>query len=417
MELFPILDQVLIDTNNRPARPVSSLRLWPSEASAVLFDQSKDDIVGKCHRASFLRMIGYPVSNPIDPKGARIFALGKACENNVVANTKAAGIFVASGVRAFSTDVDLSFELDLVIIDKATGQGYIIENKSIYGYVQESNLNKGEPKVDGIMQICLYLNEIPTGKALKETIAACKARRQELQEVYLKLLLDDPEMLNKETRSAWGRLQMYRMEVDEENLALLSDGPLLGKTAYESRGSCDTWEFDVSITQDPFSGLHYPTVAKPGRRLERWDRFTIESIYERYRKLGEYWWAARHWAEAKAASQGHTDSTAPDYESMVASAYQDLPVALWPPAEYEWRYSTEKIHKLYTDGLLSKTDAKKWEAAINPKRRKEHVLTMGSWRCSYCAFKQVCVPMEYPHMQFVWNDSPDSGEDDQKEAA
>ena len=295
MELFPILDQVLIKNNNRPARANTTPKVWPSEASAELFDQSRTKIVGKCHRASFLRMIGRPVTNPIDAKGARIFALGHACEANVVASAKAAGIFVASGIRIFSKEANLSFELDLVVLDPEsdTYQGYIIENKSIYGYAAESNLNSGEPKMEGIMQLCLYLNEVPTGAALKQAIQTCRQNQADAQEKYRQLLIQDPNHEQKATRSAWGSTQIYRMEVDEENLAKLSDGKLLGKTAYESRGSCDTWEYDVSIEADPFDGLHYPRVAKPGASLARWDRFTIESIYERFHKLSKTWEEAR----------------------------------------------------------------------------------------------------------------------------
>ena len=77
-----------------------AVRLWPSSASATLYDQTESQCVGKCHRAEIFKMTGEPQTNPSNEVSARRFRMGRACEADVIQLAKDAGIFVASGVRA-----------------------------------------------------------------------------------------------------------------------------------------------------------------------------------------------------------------------------------------------------------------------------------------------------------------------------
>ena len=78
MRLFPILDQALLSQETRDAYAVRTPRVWPSEASAELFDRRESDIIGACHRKSYWRLIGEPQTNLIDVIGSRRFRTGRA---------------------------------------------------------------------------------------------------------------------------------------------------------------------------------------------------------------------------------------------------------------------------------------------------------------------------------------------------
>jgi hypothetical protein len=116
-------------------------------------------------------MTGEPPSNQIDIVAARRFRTGRAMELDIVNLAKAAGIFVAAGVRYHVADIDLPLELDLVVRDPQTARMYIIENKTTYGYTANKKVIKdGHPRIEGVVQSSIYLNELSTGEILKELL-------------------------------------------------------------------------------------------------------------------------------------------------------------------------------------------------------------------------------------------------------
>ena len=372
MRLFAYIDQALVDAENRPAYTAREPRVWPSEASAVLFDQRKDPIVGKCHRASFFRLIGKPVERRTDAVGARKFRLGKACEVDVVNLAKDAGIHVASGVKCMSKTLMLPFELDLVVGDPETWQGYIVENKSFAGYYKTSELKKGKPSIENVVQALLYLNEIKTGAELKRVVAAALVKQAGQT---------DPE-------------KKARLKVTEDNLAKLSDGPLKCKLAYEDRAEGVTFEFDVALWEDEFDGLHYAEVDG-----EPWQLFTVESIYERFRILQDYWIKARAAAVQRLAGQkvfepaeDAFDFVRQSWDDALGEAMRTLPTTFWPPAEYEFQYSHEKILSLFQEGLLSKSLYEEYMMVFQRRNRKPRPLpVVGAWQCRFCSYQMSCL--------------------------
>ena len=108
----------MLSQESRTAYYSRTPRVWPSEASASLFDTREAGIIGGCHRKSYFRLTGEPQSNTIDVVGARRFRTGRAMELDIISLAKAAGIFVAAGVRYHVEDIDLPLEMDLIVYDK-----------------------------------------------------------------------------------------------------------------------------------------------------------------------------------------------------------------------------------------------------------------------------------------------------------
>jgi hypothetical protein len=141
-----------------------------------------------------------------------------------------------------------------------------------------------------------------------------------------------------------------------------------------------------------------------------WKTFTVESIYERYKTLQNYWYVARTEAERRLDAKGVTPPPTlrlvrgpndPIPENQVLTEEQkkaeedfiirleketaSLPPEFWPPAEYQWSYSADKIEKLFQRGLLGKTRYTDW------KKKKLGADRIGDWQC--CPFKKMCVPV------------------------
>lgn len=375
MRLFSYLDRALVAAESRKEYTVREPRVWPSEASAELFDKRKNAITGKCHRSSFFRMIGKPLDRQVDAIGARKFRLGRACEEDIVGLCIAADIHVASGVKCFSTDLCMSYELDDVVIDPETLQAFIVEAKSYAGFYKASELKKGKPAIANVVQAMLYLNEIKTGADLKSAIRECQAKA--------KL---DPR-------------RKERLKVTVENLAKILDGPLQAKLAYEDRAEGETFEFDISLWEDPFDGLHYPAVDGVP-----WKIFTVESVYERYRILQSYWWEARTEAirQLEEADIDQPPVEAPDdaqkkYEDLVGEVVRALPASYWPPAEFEWKYDHAKIQYLFGEDLLSKTVYNEYLMVFQGRNRKARPLpVVGDWQCRYCSYGPTCMAQSNP---------------------
>jgi hypothetical protein len=397
MKLFPILNQTMLAQENRDSYGSWESKVWPSEASAVLSDQRESNIVGKCHRAAFGRMMGWPVTNTVDAVAARRFIAGRLMEGDITRLAKDAGVFVASGVRVQvqdeETGLHLPLELDLVAVNPETGQLGIGENKTIYGYGAKKVIEGGQPKLEGLMQLVIYRNEFPTGAILKQVIIDGWRRKQELAEAIQEKVAEgaDPFSYKSLTRE----FERNRIEVDLEKLAAADDGPIFTNMLYETRDSCEDREFEIGIFEDD-NGLHWPTIDGIPAKF-----FTVESIYERYQVLQRYHEAAKLEARRRVARDGYMEPSENarsgdiwKYKERVLAEMKNLPYEFWPPAEYEWRYDEEKIEMLFQAKLISKSA---YEASQRKKTAKTYK-PMGHWACAFCNFKQKCVATEFPEM-------------------
>ena len=84
MQVFTLIDKAMLAQESREAYYSRTPRVWPSEASAELFDTREAGIAGGCHRKSYFRMTGEPPTNRIDVVGARRFRTGRAMELDIV---------------------------------------------------------------------------------------------------------------------------------------------------------------------------------------------------------------------------------------------------------------------------------------------------------------------------------------------
>jgi hypothetical protein len=398
---FRVLDYVdatVVAQEGREPKASRSPAVWPSEASADRIDKTEGPIVGACHRKSFGRMVGWLVTNQIDPVGAWRFITGRLIENHLTGLAQATepGIYIASGVRHFVPDIYLPFELDLVVKDPETNRGWIVECKTIYGYMAgKSIMTEGKPKLDHIMQASLYLLEIKNGKRMKEIINAGFAERL-AAEAKAKAEGKEPPHRN-------------RIEANLDRMKDMSDDPIGAKLVYISRDECQRKEFDITIEED-FDGSTYPCIDGM-----MWKIFTVESIYERYRTLQNYWYVARAEAERRLEARGVTcpptlrlvrgpgdlpsqeegltdeqKKAEADYLTRLERETASLGVEFWAPAEYQWAYPPDKIELLHQRGLLGKKRYEDW------KKKKKGADRIGDWQCLYCPFKKVCVPHQNP---------------------
>ena len=390
-KLFPYIDTALVEQESRDAKASTVPAVWPSEASSIRIDQSVSKIVGACHRKSFMRMLGFPVTNQIDPVGAWRWVTGRLMEGTLVdlAKTSKIPIYIANGVRHFVPEFYLPLELDLVVLDPKTNKGWITECKTYYGYMAKKEIEGGKPKLENLMQAVLYLMVVKDGATLKQIIADGLANK--------------------------GNHPRNRIEANLEMVQKMDDGPVGAKLVYISRDECLRKEFTVGIAED-FDGSHYPTVDG-----ELWKIFTIESIYERFRTLQNYWFRARQETVRRLTDKGinppeslklvlaagdvterysGADKPADErkaedkYMELLADEARKLPESFWPPAEYQWAYTPEKVELLASKGEIGKARYKAW------KDRKSGKDRIGDWQCLYCNFKSLCVPKQNPNWAY-----------------
>lgn len=389
-KLFEHLDKALVHMEERRDFTSKSARIWPSESSAILLEPAASHVIGGCQRKVYLRLVGEKTTSQMDPIGARRVRTGKAVEEDTTLQAMEAGLHIASGVRMHVPQIDLAFELDLVVLDPQSGQPVICENKSIYGYYATSQLkgskdHKGRPKLEHVLQTLLYINEIRTGAILKQTVAAALADREG----------------NKRNR----------VRATQENLDLIADdAQIYGKICYETRDTCETFEFDVEIYED-FDGSHYPQI-----NGDVWKIFTVESIYERFELIQGYFNRAQAEAFRRLQEQGtvRPASLPQDAEKEAVDAWKEqehtfwdrvgeemrrLPIEFLPPADYQYRYSDSTIESLAKKGLVSQTKYKEWKTWKNGKRRKPGTPIVGDWQCRYCPYKYPCISLEYPDLK------------------
>jgi hypothetical protein len=435
-KLIDFVDAAIISQENKEPRASRIPAVWPSEASALRIDKTEGNIVGACHRKSFGRMVGWPISNKADAVSSWRFVTGRSVETHLTTLTMASKppIYAASGVRHFVKDIYLPFELDLVVKDPSTNTGWIVECKTIYGYMANKQIiDEGKPKLENLMQAVLYLLEIKTGSKLKEIIKAGWAERQSIEAAAIAAGL--------EPKLGRNRIDISNLEFVNE----ISDGQVGAKLVYISRDECARKEFDITIQED-FDGSLYPAVDGM-----MWRVFTVESIYERFKTLQNYWYQARREAVARLAAKGihppphlklvlgPEDKTNPkemlpnaeaerrleakgvtppptlrlvrgpgqeaskeegltqeqkaaeyDYLDKLERETASLPVEFWPPAEYQWAYPPDKIELLYQRGLIGKKRYEDW------KKKKAGADRIGDWQCLYCPFKKMCVPKQNP---------------------
>jgi len=410
MRLFDYVDEALLRLEAHTPRISRRPSVWPSEASAVMKIPAEAPIIGKCHRAAYFRMTGEPVYSPPDAVALRRFRTGRAMEVDIAELAKEAGIFVASGVRLKSDRIDMNYELDIVVIDPKTKVPYIVENKSIYGYwAAKSVIKDGNPKLEAVLQICLYLNELQTGAELKRAIGESLQRQRETRE-ELETVKTGADYDADRVEVLESIASRYRTEVDEDNLAEISDDvQVQGKLAYETRDDCQTREFDISLDTNPLTEETFPVI--DGRLFKG---FTVESIYDRFETLQKYWLRAIQEARRRLAERGLSeigellrpeevkDAPSEFWEEM-AKEVRRLPVEFLPPAEYEWRYSPDRVEELHDLGFISDSKYKKWKSSKG--KNKE---SLGAWQCRYCPYRKKCVSLEYPDMRHLLLDLQES---------
>ena len=403
-KILNYLDAALVAQEGKEPKASRIPAVWPSEASAIKIDKTEGNIIGTCHRRAFGRMVGWPVTSQVDPVSAWRFVTGRSIEDHVVtlANLTNPKIYVANGVRHFVEDIYLPFEMDLIVKAPEGNIGWIVECKTIYGYMSTKEvIGNGKPKLEHVMQIALYLLEVKNGQRLKEIIFNGWTEKQSRQ---LKLIAE-----GKEVTPDRNRIQI----ADPAFINQMSDGQIGGKLVYIARDSCERKEFDITIEED-FDGSTYPCVDGM-----MWKIFTVESIYERYKTLQNYWFVARAEAERRLAEKGllppstlrlirgrgdHPEEVPglteeqkqleAQYLARLERETASLGVEFWPPAEYQWSYSADKIEFLHNKKLIGDKKYTDW------KKKKNGVTKIGDWQCGFCPFRKQCVPHQNPNWAY-----------------
>jgi hypothetical protein len=374
--IFPFLDEALLKAEISAPYASRTPAVWPSEASAVRTDRSLWNIVGKCNLAAFYRLIGMSLTNPANVLSAWKWWIGRDVESHITELAKSAGVYVASGVKHWIPDVMLAIEMDAVTLDPATNDPYVVEVKSFAGYYATKEIiTENKPKLENLIQICLYLLEAQNGKHLKEIIRKSLADRARLD--------------------ANRRPHRNRCEADLKALEMMSDNPVKGKLVYVDRGEAERKEFTIEIFEE-FDGCHYPMVDGVPFKI-----FTLESVYDRYKTLQTYWFAARAEAVRRLNAKGITPpdfttlvldprdiqenmeprtltaiqrTTEATYFKQLEQTVRDLaPDQFFPPPEYEWSYTPERIETLFAAKAIGKT---KYTAY-----KKDKIQRIGDWQC------------------------------------
>ena len=407
--VFKYLDKSIIDDESSVARASRTPAVWPSEASAVRVDKTYFNIIGTCMRKQVYRMIGWQRVIEAEAGGPWTWVVGRAVEDKLTDlaryQSQSAGIddiYLANGVRLFISELYLPLEMDVIVEDPETKRAWILECKTYAGYYAERQIEKDrKPKDENLIQACLYLLETQTGKKLKDLIRKSMAERAVLD--------------------ASGRTHRNRCEANLERLETVDDGPVGCKLVYINRGTLARTEMDIEIYEDA-DGYHYPMVDGVPYKL-----FTIESIYERFRTAQNYWFRMRQEAVDRLAKKGikppptvklilSRDDISESYvdalplsdvdQAMENKYYQlledevrSLPEEFFPPPEYEWSYSPERIAELAEGKIISATKMKDYKS----KTKKGEFVRMGDWQCNprYCAYaKAGCIAKQKPDLAY-----------------
>jgi hypothetical protein len=279
----------------------------------------------------------------------------------------------------------LSIEMDVVSLDPATNDPWIVECKSFAGYFAAKEIiTENKPKLENLIQIALYLIEARDGKRLKEIIRASLANKAELDAKKAALAAQGIEWDHRNRSAA-----------DLEALEKMTDNPVKGKLVYVDRADAARKEFTIEIFED-FDGSHYPMVDGVPFKV-----FTLESVYARYKTLQNHWFRVRAEAAKCLAKKGVNP---PKFVTMVldprdvqetlvppvltkeqkaeeAAYFTQLeemvrslpPAEFFPKPEYEWSYSPERIEQLFEAKAIGKT---KYTAY-----KKDKIKRIGDWQC------------------------------------
>jgi hypothetical protein len=415
-KLFDYLDPAIIGNESSEVRASKSPAAWPSEASAVRTDRSFFPIYGTCMRKAFYRMIGWPKQEEITADSPWKWVIGRAVEDKLTDLCVIAGnnvgdghesLYVANGVKHYIRDLYLSIEMDVIARDPKTNRGWVIECKSYDGYFAEQQIEKQlKPKEENLIQLVIYLHSMKNGKNLKKVILDSLEDRRKL------------DGLGKEHRN--------RTEANLDVLNVMDDGPIGAKLVYISRGECNRTEFDIEIMQD-VDGFHYPVINGIPSKI-----FTVESVFERFHTLQNYWFRARQAAYDVLESQGivppltmnllmsrgdvpadmtvRRDLTKDEwaaekrYYEKLENAVRMLPDSYFPPPEYEWSYSNDRVRELGTAKVIGKTKFADWNAG--------KITRLGDWQCDYCPFAMSgCVAKQRPDLAYQLYDISNLPED------
>jgi hypothetical protein len=410
-KVFNYIDQAIIVDETSAVYASKTPAVWPSEASVNRIDKSLFNIFGGCHRKSFYRMIGWPKREETSADSPWKWIVGRAVEDKVTDLAKIETkdidkIYVANGVRLFVEDVYLPIEMDVIVRDPETHRGWIVECKTYDGYYAEKQIEKEQrPKEENLIQACIYLLETKNGERLKHLVRESIAERAKL----------DEQNIVRRQRGEKVREHRNRIEADLRMLESLDDGPLGCKLIYISRGSCTRNEFDIEIMED-FDGFHYPMV-----NGEPYKIFTIESIYERFRTLQNFWFRARTEAVDRLEEKGidppdtvqlvlsrgdmgtsHTElrdlskeewALEKRYYELLEAEVRALPESFFPRPEYEWSYSPERIEDLFAAKQIPKGKYKDYkDGKIN---------RLGDWQCGWCPFAATgCISKQRPDLVY-----------------
>jgi hypothetical protein len=405
--VFNTIDPCILKEETGAPSASKSPACWPSEASAIKVDKSISSTVGKCHRAAYLRMLGFSVTNPAQVSTVWSWLIGRSIEERLTHQTQISGIYAANGVKHFISDIVLSLEFDVIVKNPVDNRGWILECKSYGGYFGKKEIElKGKPKLENLMQICLYLVECPTGAVLKKIVEKSLRTKQGLDKKVSELAAKGIEFSHR-----------YRCEADLDVINSIDDGPLGAKLMYIHRDEGLRREFTIEIFKD-FDGSHYPMVDGVP-----WKIFTIESIYERYRTIQGYWFRARSEGISRLRNKGilpplgiklilctqdvqEVDVPEPkteeqrkeelDYLSLLEKEVRTLPSSFWPPAEYDYSYSPERIEQLFQAEEIGKTNYMKYKKGLLKK--------LGDFHCGYCSYLGHCLSAECPELISIMAD-------------
>ena len=314
---------------------------WPSSGSAVVVEDGKERVLGKCRRENLFRLLidedkfhpeKYSTLKdlikhlkdheiPVRPEMRFIWAQGELYEDYVIKQAKKTGVFVHEQVQVYAHDWRLSGRIDIVVIDPTTGKLSIIEVKSVYGFGADVVMGKknsisdvpGKPRDSNLIQTALY-----------DWWVASQNREQ-----Y------GPSRLQYGARDT-GRFAEYLVQTLKNE---------------------ETDEVEIWYAQIEPRKLAW--VKSP---------ITITSVLAQYDYTEEY------------------------------LRKQEV-----PPRDFDLAYSKEKIHESYEAGRLNKTQTKQYEKVLareaeNAEREAQGLKAkvdinlphVGDFQCGYCKFRNTC---------------------------
>jgi len=406
--IFEFLDEALVKAEIGEPYASRTPAVWPSEASASRIDRALWNIVGKCHLAAFYRMIGMSITNPADAISVWKWIIGRSVEEHLTNQAKNAGVYVAEGVKHWIAEVGLSIEMDVISLDPATNDPWVVEVKSFAGYFASKEImTENKPKLENLIQIALYLIEANNGKRLKDIIRTSLANRAAADKKQAELAAQGIEWSHRN-----------RSKADLAALEKMTDNKVRGKLVYVDRAEADRKEFTIEIFED-FDGMHYPMVDGVPFKV-----FTLESVYHRYKTLQNYWFQARAEAVRRLTAKGvkppafttlildpkdvqenmvppvltskQRDQEAAYFKQLEAEIRNLSPNEFYPKPEYEWSYSPERIEQLFAAGALGKTKYGKY--------KKDQIKRIGDWQCAYCSYQAHCLKRQRPDLQYQVDD-------------